>query len=72
MTGRMMAMDMERGASWRRAMMMLPMDIIGVSSISVANVSRVCTCCTSLVLRVMSDGVPNLPISLWERLSTLR
>ena len=31
----------------------------------------ICTCCTSLVLRVMSDGVPNRLISLWERLSHL-
>ena len=73
MTGRMTASEMDSGTSCRRAMMMPPMAIIGAKSISVRPMAiSICTCWTSLVLRVMSEGVPKRLISLCERLSTLR
>ena len=42
------------------AMMMPPIAMIGARIIMFsAIITTICTCCTSLVLRVMSDGVPN-------------
>ncbi len=53
--------------------MMPPIAIMGAMTIRVRPMAiSICTCWTSLVFRVMRDGVPNRPISLWERLSTLR
>ena len=37
-----------------------------------AMTSSIWTCCTSFVLRVMRDGVPNWFVSAWENASTLR
>ena len=73
MIGRITASEAERGTSCRRAMMMPPMASIGAMTIRVSPIAiSICTCWTSLVLRVMSDGVPKRPISLCERLSTFR
>ncbi len=54
--------------------MMIPPTIrIGaaINSVRAMN-TTVWTCCTSFVLRVMSDGGPNLLTSTWLKLSTFR
>ena len=53
--------------SSRSAMMMPPTHMIGAVTINV-QVSRtsICTCCTSLVVRVISDGAPKCVISRAE------
>ena len=54
-------------------MMMPPMAMIGAEIMMLSIISTtICTCCTSLVLRVMSDGVPKWLTSVCEKLSTLR
>ena len=37
-----------------------------------AESASICTCCTSLTVRVISDGVPNCPTSRAEKSSTRR
>ena len=51
--------------------MMPPMIIIGADRMTVRPMNTtVWTCCTSLVLRVMSDAGPKWLISTWENVST--
>jgi hypothetical protein len=72
-TGMITARVQDRGTSWRRAMMMPPIPIMGAKIIKERPmVTIICTCWTSLVLRVMSEGVPKRLISPWEKLSTFR
>ena len=41
--------------------------VIGAAMAIVAAITTsICTCCTSLVMRVMSDGAPNVPTSRAE------
>jgi hypothetical protein len=57
----------ERLTSSRSAMMMPPMHIIGVATMKFRPSSTsICTCWTSLVPRVISDGAPKRPISRAE------
>ena len=59
-TGTATATSQARPTSWRRAMITPPTAMIGAITIMVKVISTsICTCCTSLVLRVMSDGAPN-------------
>ncbi len=59
--------------SSRSAMTMPPMPMIGAITTMVQLISTsICTCCTSLVLRVMSDGAPNRPNSRAENSPTRR
>ena len=52
-------------------MKMPPMHMIGAATSRVQVISTsICTCCTSLVLRVISVGAPNLAISRSEKLPT--
>jgi hypothetical protein len=72
-TGMITANVTDRGASWRRASMRPPTSIMGAKIIRPRPMATtICTCCTSLVFRVISDGVPKRLISPWEKLSTLR
>ena len=52
----------------RIAMMIPPTAMIGAAT-SIVNVisTSICTCCTSLVLRVISDGAPKRPTSRAEK-----
>ena len=61
----------DSSTSWLRARRMPPTHMIGADTIRV-NVSSasICTCCTSLVVRVISDGVPNRPTSRAEKACT--
>ncbi len=78
MTTTMIGQDDEQerrtaGTSWRRAMMMPPTTMIGAEIIIVRPMrTTIWTCCTSLVLRVMSDGVPKWLTSTCEKVSTVR
>ena len=48
--------------------MMPPTHMIGAVTIIVKVISTsICTCWTSLVVRVISDGAPNLPTSRAEK-----
>ena len=63
----------DSGTSWRSAMMIPPTIRIGAEIMSVrAMNTTVCTCCTSFVLRVISDGGPNLLTSTWLKVWTVR
>ena len=63
----------DSGTSWRRAMMIPPMIRIGAEIIRVrARNTTVCTCCTSFVLRVISDGAPKWLTSTWLNVWTFR
>lgn len=54
--------------SSRAAMMMPPTIMIGAETIRVPPMSTsICTCCTSLVSRVMSDGAPKCCTSRAEK-----
>ena len=61
------------GTLSRSAMMMPPMLMIGaeITTLSIMS-TTICTCCTSLVVRVISDGVPKWLTSACEKLSTRR
>ena len=63
----------DSGTSWRMAMMIPPMIRIGaeISRVRPMN-TTIWTCCTSLVLRVISDAGPKWLTSTWLKLSTLR
>ena len=53
--------------SWRSAMITPTTIVIGAAmAIVQAITTSICTCCTSLVMRVMSDGAPNVPTSRAE------
>ena len=57
----------------RSAMMTPPMAIIGAMSTTLSIISTtICTCCTSLVVRVMSDGAPKRLTSACENFWTRR
>jgi len=52
-------------------MMMLPTAMIGAATaMLIAIRTSIWTCCTSLVVRVISDGAPNWPTSRAEKLWT--
>ena len=58
-TGTATRITLESGTSRRSAMMMPPMAMIGAASVRLSIISTtICTCCTSFVLRVISEGVP--------------
>ncbi len=57
--------------SCRSAMMMPPTHMIGAATSMVQVITTsICTCCTSLVLRVISDGAPNCATSRAENSPT--
>jgi hypothetical protein len=58
-TGTITSSEADSGTSWRNARMIPPTHMIGADTMSV-NVMRttIWTCCTSLVVRVISDGAP--------------
>ena len=61
----------DRPRSWRSAMMMPPTHMIGAEIISVqVSSTTICTCCTSLVVRVISEGAPNRVTSRDENAPT--
>ena len=62
----------ERGPSSRIARIVPPTIVIGATINRVQAISTsICTCCTSLVMRVISDGAPNSPTSRAENPVTL-
>ena len=74
-TGMLTSSSRDRPPSSRTARMTPPMAVTGaaIRSVQVMN-SSICTCCTSLVMRVMSDGAPNSltsrvekPVTRWNR-----
>lgn len=70
-TGTATAISHDSPASCRTAMMMPPIASIGADTMTVADIcTSICTCCTSLVLRVMSEGAPNWPTSRCEKATT--
>ena len=59
-TGTHTATSQESPTSWRSAMTMPPTHMIGAATSIVQDISTsICTCCTSFVFRVISDGAPN-------------
>lgn len=61
----------DSGTSWPSAMAMPPTHMIGADTIRVNDISTsICTCWTSLVVRVISEGAPNWPTSRDEKLCT--
>ena len=59
-TGTLTTMSQDSWMSCCRAMMTPPIARIGAETSRVQVISTsICTCCTSFVLRVMSDGAPN-------------
>ena len=72
-SGTTMNMSVESVRSVRIAMMTPPIMVSGAMIITVSPSSTsICTCCTSLVLRVINDGAPKEPISASEKRSTRR
>ncbi len=72
-TGMATRMTPDSGTFRRSAMMMPPMLMIGAEITTLSIISTtICTCCTSLVVRVMRDGVPKRFTSACEKLSTRR
>ena len=70
-TGTTTSSSADSGTSWRSARMMPPTHMIGADTISVNVISTsIWTCCTSLVVRVISDGAPNWPTSRAENVCT--
>ena len=74
-SGMLISSRAERPTSSRIAMKMPPTAVIGaaMSIVQVMNTS-ICTCCTSLVMRVISDGAPKAltsrvenPVTRWKR-----
>ena len=64
-------MSQDSPTSWRSAMMMPPTHMIGAAtSIVQVITTSICTCWTSLVLRVISDGAPKWLTSRAEKLPT--
>ena len=58
--------------SWRTAITTPTTIVIGAATAIVhAITTSICTCCTSLVTRVMSDGEPNWPTSRADNRVTL-
>ena len=72
-TGMMTNSRADSSTSVRTAMITPPTAVNGAAIIMVRPMSTsICTCCTSLVVRVISDGAPNSLTSLSENCSTLR
>ena len=70
-TGTTMSSNDDSGTSCRSANTMPPTHMIGAITISVNVISAsICTCCTSLVVRVIRLGAPNLPTSRAENVCT--
>ncbi len=70
-TGTATATSQARPMSSRRAMITPPTIMIGAMTMRVRPMkTRVWTCMTSLVFRVISEGAPNRAISLLEKLPT--
>ena len=70
-SGTATATSQDRPTSSRRAMMTPPIMVIGAAMNMVRDSSTsICTCCTSLVLRVISDGAPKWLSSREEKAST--
>ena len=58
----------DRPTSWRRAMTTPTTIVMGAAmAIVQAITTSICTCWTSLVMRVMSDGAPKVPTSRAEK-----
>ena len=71
-TGTLTSSSNESGPSSLTAMIAPPMIVIGAAMRSVHDIrTRTCTCVTSLVIRVMSDGAPNAATS-WAEKSVTR
>ncbi len=70
-TGMLTVKIHDRPVSSRMAMMTPPIAVMGAatSNVQVIN-TRSCTCCTSFVIRVISDGAPYWPISRAEKPAT--
>ena len=73
MTGMATRMTVESVTLRRSAMMTPPIAIIGAISTTLSIISStICTCCTSLVVRVMSEGAPKRLTSACEKPCTRR
>ena len=67
-TGTLTSSSPESATSSRSAMTTPPTIVIGAATSSVQVMrTRSCTCCTSLVIRVISDGAPKPPTSRAEK-----
>ena len=70
-TGTLTASSHDMPASSRTAMITPPTAMIGAATIIVEVITTsICTCCTSLVVRVISEGAPNCAISRIENVPT--
>jgi hypothetical protein len=70
-TGTTTAMSPESGTSWRTAMMTPPMAMNGASTMTLRPMTTtIWTCWTSLVVRVISEGAPNVLSSASENRCT--
>ena len=70
-TGTTASTSQDRPTSSRAAMMMPPTIMIGAATSSVPAISTsICTCWTSLVSRVISEGAPNCCTSRAENVPT--
>jgi hypothetical protein len=70
-TGRLTARSQDSPASCRSAMSTPPTTVIGAAmAIVQVMATSSWTCCTSLVMRVMSDGAPKVPTSWAEKAVT--
>ena len=70
-TGTATSISQARPASWRSAITTPPTHMIGAAtSIVQVTTTSICTCWTSFVVRVISDGAPNLPTSRAENSPT--
>ncbi len=66
-TGTMITSREDSLTSWLSAIRMPPTIMMGAATIMVSVITTsICTCWTSLVVRVISDGVPNFPTSRAE------
>jgi len=67
-TGMAITNTIERPMSWRTARMTPTTIVIGAAIAIVHPITTsICTCCTSFVMRVISDGAPNVPTSRAEK-----
>jgi hypothetical protein len=69
--GTQTSISQDSPTSSRSAMTMPPTHMIGAATSSVqVMTTSICTCCTSLVVRVISDGAPKRAISWAENVPT--
>ena len=67
-TGMKITSTIDRSTSSRSAIATPMTMVMGAATAIVhAITTSICTCCTSLVIRVMSDGAPNWPTSRAEK-----